>query len=41
MDSGYLESGETLEDTYDVLRDLLPEELIGIMDAMLCHEVNR
>lgn len=39
MDSGYLASGETLDDDYDVLRDLLPEEVIGIMDQMLCYEV--
>ena len=40
MDSGYLEPGETLEGGYDVLRTLLPEEVIGIMDQILCHEVN-
>ncbi len=39
MDSGHLEPGETLEDEYDVLRKLLPEEVIGIMDQILCHEV--
>lgn len=39
MDSGHLEPGESLEDEYDVLRDLLPEEVIGIMDQILCHEV--
>ena len=39
MDSGYLAPGETLDDDYDVLRDLLPEEVIGIMDQMLCYEV--
>lgn len=38
MDSGHLEPGETLEDEYDVLRDLLPEEVLGIMDQILCHE---
>lgn len=40
MDSGHLEPGETLEDEYDVLRDLLPEEVLGIMDQILCHEVS-
>ena len=40
MDSGYLAQGETLEDDYDVLREILPEELIGIMDQLLCYEVN-
>lgn len=39
MDSGYLATEETLEDNYDVLKELLPEEVIGIMDQMLCHEV--
>lgn len=39
MDSGHLELGETLEDDYDVLQELLPEEVIGIMDQMLCFEV--
>ena len=40
MDSGYLASGEMLEDDYDILKDLLPEEVIGIMDQMLCFEVS-
>ena len=39
MDSGYLAAGETLEDDYDVSRELLPEEVVGIMDQLLCHEV--
>jgi N-alpha-acetyltransferase 35, NatC auxiliary subunit len=39
LDSGHLQPGETLEDEYNVLRDLLPEEVIGIMDQILCHEV--
>ena len=39
MDSGFLRHGETLEDDYDVLRELLPEEVIGIMDQMMCFEV--
>ncbi|KAI9752782.1 MAG: hypothetical protein M4579_005488 [Chaenotheca gracillima] len=39
MDSGYLEPGETLDDEYDVSRALLPEEVLGIMDQLLCHEV--
>ena len=39
MDSGHLRSGETLEDSYDILRELLPEEIIGIMDQLLCFEV--
>lgn len=39
MDSGYLAPGETLDDDYDVSRHLLPEEVVGIMDQLLCHEV--
>ena len=39
MDSGYLKPNESLQDDYDVLRELLPEEVIGIMDQMLCCEV--
>jgi N-alpha-acetyltransferase 35, NatC auxiliary subunit len=40
MDSGHLEPGESLEDEYDILRPLSPEEVIGIMDQILCHEVS-
>ena len=36
MDQGF---GEDLEDEYDVARPLLPEEVIGIMDQILCLEV--
>ena len=39
MDSGYLEPGETMEDEYDYSQTLLPEEIIGIIDQLLCHEV--
>jgi hypothetical protein len=39
MDSGFLLPGETLEDDYDTLAPLLPEELIGIMDQLLCYEM--
>ena len=39
MDSGYLQPGELLEDEYDVTREVLPTELLGIMDQMLCYEV--
>lgn len=44
MDSGYLgpeESGKGLEDEYNVLRDLAPEEVVWIMDELLCHEVGK
>ncbi|KAL8833043.1 MAG: hypothetical protein Q9170_004548 [Blastenia crenularia] len=39
MDSGFLAKGESLEDEFDVLRELLPEEVVGLMDQMLCHEM--
>ncbi|KAL9081404.1 MAG: hypothetical protein Q9157_000123 [Trypethelium eluteriae] len=39
MDSGCLEAGEMLEDDYDVHRELLPEEVIAVMDQILCHEM--
>lgn len=39
MDSGFLAEGESLEDTFDVMKELLPEEIVGLMDQMLCHEV--
>ncbi|KAL8971077.1 MAG: hypothetical protein Q9183_001225 [Haloplaca sp. 2 TL-2023] len=38
MDSGFLAEGDTLEDDYDVLQPMLPDELIGLMDQLLCHE---
>ena len=39
MDSGYLKPGETFQDTYDVSKELSPEEVVGVMDQLLCHEV--
>ena len=39
MDSGFLTPGECVEHDYDILRKLLPCEVIGIMDQMLCFEV--
>ncbi|KAL4896886.1 Mak10 subunit, NatC N-terminal acetyltransferase-domain-containing protein [Aspergillus ambiguus] len=43
MDSGYLGPGENhaqaLEDDYDTMRELAPEEVVGIMDELLCHEM--
>lgn len=39
MDTGFLAEGETLDDDYDVGRDLLPEEVLGIIDQLLCLEV--
>jgi N-alpha-acetyltransferase 35, NatC auxiliary subunit len=39
MDSGLLSPEETLEDHYDVTSDLTPEDAIGIMDQLICHEM--
>lgn len=39
MDSGFLQQGESLEDDYDPLTPLLPDEVIGIMDQLLCYEM--
>jgi hypothetical protein len=39
MDTGYLADGETMDDDYDVTKNLLPEELLGIIDQLLCLEV--
>lgn len=39
MDSGYLENDESLKDDLDAIQDLLPEEVIGVMDQMLSYEV--
>ena len=39
MDSGFLARGEALEDDYDVMRELLPEEVLAIMDQLLCYEL--
>lgn len=40
MDSGCVQPGEEFEVLYDVSRPLLPEEVLGIMDQLLCHEVS-
>ncbi|ORY63957.1 Mak10 subunit, NatC N-terminal acetyltransferase-domain-containing protein [Pseudomassariella vexata] len=39
MDSGCLAEGESLDEEYSVTRDLLPEEVLGIMDQLLCLEM--
>lgn len=40
MDSGFmLPEKDALVDNFDPLNPLLPEEIIGIMDQMLCYEV--
>lgn len=39
MDSGCVEPGDEFEELYDVARPLLPEEVLGIIDQLICHEV--
>ncbi|KAI4290696.1 MAG: hypothetical protein L6R35_000003 [Caloplaca aegaea] len=39
MDSGFLAEDEPLDDTFNVLKEVLPEEVVGLMDQMLCHEM--
>ncbi|KAH6960879.1 Mak10 subunit, NatC N-terminal acetyltransferase-domain-containing protein [Fusarium avenaceum] len=39
MDSGCVESPDDLEELYDVTQPLLPEEVLGIIDQLLCHEM--
>lgn len=39
MDTGFLQPGETMEDEYDVGRNIVPEECLGVMDQILCLEV--
>lgn len=43
MDSGYLGPGENnakaLEDDYDVMTQLSPEEILGVMDELLAQEM--
>jgi hypothetical protein len=39
MDSGCLAAGESLDEEYDVTRPISPEEVLGIIDQLLCHEV--
>ncbi|KAI5926060.1 Mak10 subunit, NatC N-terminal acetyltransferase-domain-containing protein [Camillea tinctor] len=39
MDSGVLSEGESLDEEYDVSRLLLPEEILGIIDQLLCLEM--
>lgn len=40
MDSGCVAAGEDFEELYNVSRSLLPEEVLGIIDQLLCHEVS-
>ncbi|KAI0162624.1 Mak10 subunit, NatC N-terminal acetyltransferase-domain-containing protein [Pestalotiopsis sp. NC0098] len=39
MDSGCLSEGESLDEEYDVTKNLLPEEILGIIDQLLCLEM--
>ena len=39
MDSGCLAPAESLDEDYDVTRPLLPAEILGIIDQLLCLEV--
>lgn len=40
MDSGCLAPGESLDEDYDVTRPLAAEQVLGIIDQLLCHEVS-
>lgn len=40
MDTGFLAEGHTMEDDYDITREVLPEEILGIIDQLLCLEVS-
>ena len=40
MDSGCAAAEAEVEPFYDVSRLLLPEEVLGIIDQLLCHEVS-
>ncbi|PHH90178.1 hypothetical protein CDD83_4337 [Cordyceps sp. RAO-2017] len=40
MDSGCIDTGDEFEELYDVSRALLPEEVLGIIDQLLCHEMS-
>lgn len=39
MDSAVDDPHDELGELYDVKRELLPDEVLGIMDQLLCHEV--
>ncbi|KAL9047417.1 MAG: hypothetical protein Q9214_000008 [Letrouitia sp. 1 TL-2023] len=39
MDSGYLENDDSLEDDWDAIQDLMPEEVVGVIDQMLSYEM--
>lgn len=39
MDSGCVKPGDEFEELFDVSRALDPQEVLGVMDQLLCHEV--
>lgn len=39
MDSGCVKPGDEFEELYDVTIPLTPEDVLGIIDQLLCHEV--
>ena len=39
MDSACNDPHGQAAELYDVRRELLPDEVLGIMDQLLCHEV--
>lgn len=41
LDSGYVAPGEPVEDNYDFATSLTIEEIVGLMDQLLCLEVSR
>ncbi|KAG5980011.1 hypothetical protein E4U55_004484 [Claviceps digitariae] len=40
MDSGCVQPGEEVDVLYDVSRPLQPEQVLGIMDQLICHEMS-
>ncbi|KAK5997018.1 Embryonic growth-associated-like protein [Cladobotryum mycophilum] len=40
MDSGCVKDGTEVEELYDVSKLLLPTEVLGIIDQLLCHEIS-
>ena len=40
MDSGCLENGESLDQEFDMEREILPRELIWLMDGLLNRQVS-
>jgi N-alpha-acetyltransferase 35, NatC auxiliary subunit len=39
MDSGFLEEGENLEDDFDFSHPLTSEQVLWLMDELVCREV--